>query len=314
MKKIRIIEVKSEIGAGTRGASMGPDAIKIAALDYGSNLFKKLDKVEVQVENQLLFESPGSPYAKRIKGMFTVLERTANQVRNSLKNNEFPIILAGDHSTAAGTISGIKMAYPKQKIGVIWIDAHADLHSPWTSPSGNMHGMPLAAVLGEDNASNKMNKPDKETLEYWTKIKKIGGMSPKIEWTDLVFIALRDVEPEETYLLKKNKVKIFNTNDVKRNGVEKIARDTLAHLGRCQLIYISFDVDSMDSSISKGTGTPVRNGITEKEAGSLLVRLVQNQKVCCFEIAEVNPTMDKENLMAENTFEILQRVANQLSN
>ncbi|HNQ61526.1 MAG TPA: arginase [Bacteroidia bacterium] len=314
MKKIRIIEVKSEIGAGTRGASMGPDAIKVAALDYGSNLFNKLNKVEVQCENQLLFESPGSPYAKRIKGMLTVLDRTATQVRNTLKNNEFPIILAGDHSTAAGTISGIKMAYPKQRIGVIWIDAHADLHSPWTSPSGNMHGMPLAAVLAEDNAVNKMNKPDKETLEVWNKIKKIGGISPKIDWTDLVFIALRDVEPEESYLLKKHKVKIFSTNDVKRNGVEKIARDTLAHLSRCQLIYISFDVDSMDSSISKGTGTPVRNGITEKEAGSLLVRLVQNEKVCCFEIAEVNPTMDKENLMAENTFEILQRVANQLSN
>lgn len=314
MKKIRIIEVKSEIGAGTRGASMGPDAIKIAALDYGSNLFKKVEKVEVQVENQLLFESPGSSYAKRIKGMLTVLERTANQVRNTLKNNEFPIILAGDHSTAAGTVSGIKMAYPKQRIGVIWIDAHADLHSPWTTPSGNMHGMPLAALLSEDNVTNKMNKPDKDTLDLWSKIKKIGNISPKIEWSDLVYIALRDVEPEESYLLKKNKVKIFSTNDVKRNGVEKIARDTLAHLSRCHLIYISFDVDSMDSSISKGTGTPVRNGITEKEAGSLLVRLVQNEKVCCFEIAEVNPTMDKENLMAENTFEILQRVANQLTN
>ena len=165
MKKIRFIEVKSEIGAGTRGASMGPDAIKIAALDYGSNLFRKIDSVEVPVENQLLFESTGSPYAKRIKGILAFLERVANAVRTSLKNNEFPIVLAGDHSTSAGTISGIRMAYPKQRLGVIWIDAHADLHSPWTTPSGNMHGMPLAAVLAEDNSQNKMNKPDKETLE-----------------------------------------------------------------------------------------------------------------------------------------------------
>ncbi|HRH66506.1 MAG TPA: arginase [Bacteroidia bacterium] len=314
MKKIRFVEVKSEVGAGTRGASMGPDAIKIAAFDYGSSLFKKIDSIEVQTENLSLFESPGSPYAKRIKSLLTILERTANTVKNSLKNNEFPIILAGDHSTSAGTISGIKMAYPKQRLGVIWIDAHADMHSPWTTPSGNMHGMPLAAVLAEDNASNKMNKPDKETLEYWGKIKRIGGITPKIDWNDLVFIALRDVEPEESYLLKKNKVKIFSTNDVKRNGVEKIARDVLAHLNRCHMIYISFDVDSMDSSISKGTGTPVRNGITEKEAGSLLVRLIQNEKVICFEISEVNPTLDKENLMAENTFEILQRVVSQLTN
>lgn len=242
-----------------------------------------------------------------------MLERVANAVKNSLKGNEFPIVLAGDHSTAAGTISGIRMAYPKQRLGVIWVDAHADLHSPWTTPSGNMHGMPLAAVLNEDNASNKMNRPDKETLEWWNKIKKLGNIAPKLDYKDLVFIALRDTEPEETYLLKKHKVKVFSTSEVKRNGVEKIARDTLAHLNHCHLIYISFDVDSMDSSISKGTGTPVRNGITEKEAGSLLVRLIQNEKVCCFEIAEVNPTLDKENLMAENTFEILQRVVSQLA-
>ena len=313
MKKIRFIEVKSEIGAGTRGASLGPDAIKIAALDYGSNLFRKIDSTNVPVENQLLFEPTGSPYAKRIKGVLAVMERVANVVRVSLRNNEFPIVLAGDHSTAAGTISGMRMAYPKQRLGVIWIDAHADLHSPWTTPSGNMHGMPLAAVLNEDNAQNKMNKPDKETLENWTRIKQLGNIAPKIDYSDIVYIALRDVEPEESYLLKKHKIKAFSTSEVKRNGVEKIARDTLAHLNRCHHIYISFDVDSMDSSISKGTGTPVRNGITEKEAGSLLVRLIQNERVICFEIAEVNPTLDKENLMAENTFEILQRVVSQLT-
>jgi arginase len=313
MKKVKIIEVKSEIGAGTRGASMGIDAIKIAALDYGSNLFNKLDSVEVPNENKLLFESTGSLYAKRIKGMYTMYERVANVVKTSLKNNEFPLVLAGDHSTSGGTIAGIRMAYPRQRLGVIWVDAHADLHSPWTTPSGNMHGMPIAASLNEDNVTNRMNKPDKETTDWWNKLKKIGNIVPKIEYNDLVFISLRDVEPEEQYLLKKHKVKVFSTSEVKRNGVEKIARDTLAHLNRCQHIYISFDVDSMDSSISKGTGTPVRNGITEKEAGSLLVRLIQNEKVCCFEVAEVNPTLDKENLMAENTFEILQRVISQIT-
>jgi arginase len=138
-------------------------------------------------------------------------------------------------------------------------------------------------------------------------------MAPKITYKDLVYIALRDVEPEESYLIKKHKVRTFSTNEVRKNGVEKIARDALAHLSHCNLIYISFDVDSMDSSISKGTGTPVRNGITEKEAGSLIVRLIQNEKVCCFEICEVNPTLDRENLMAENTFEILQKAVSQLT-
>ncbi len=313
IKNVKFIEVKSEIGAGTRGASLGVDAIKIAAIDYGSNLFNKHETISIKTENQLLFGSAGSPYAKRLKGILTIYERLAGEVASVLKSKSFPIVLAGDHSTAGGTIAGIRQAFPKQKLGVIWIDAHADLHSPYTSPTGNVHGMPLAATLAEDNLQSRINKPDKETIELWNKLKKVGGISPKVTYKDVVFISLRDVEPEESYLLKKHKVRIFTTNDVKRNGVEKISRDALAHLSHCNLIYVSFDVDSMDSSISKGTGTPVRNGITEKEAGSLCVRLIQNEKVCCFEIAEVNPTMDKENLMAENTFEILQRVVSQLT-
>jgi len=312
-KKIKLIEVKSEIGAGTRGASLGPDALKIAALDYGSNLFNKYPPLEIPVENHLLFESQGSTYAKRLRGIVNIYERLGKVVSECIKNREFPIVLAGDHSSAGGTIAGIKMANPKARLGVIWIDAHADLHSPFTTPTGNMHGMPLAAALGEDNVANKMNKPDKDTIELWNRLKKVGGMTPKINYSDLVYIAVRDTEPEETFLMKKHKIKTFSTADVKRHGVEKIARDTLAYLNNCQMIYVSFDVDSMDSSISKGTGTPVRNGITEKEAGSLCVRLIQNEKVCCFEIAEVNPTLDKENLMAENTFEILQRVVAQIA-
>ena len=313
MKNVKFIEVKSEIGAGTRGASMGVDAIKIAALDYGSNMFKQIESLEIKTENQLLFEPAKNTYAKRISGILSIYERLANTVSQTLKKNGFPIVLAGDHSTAGGTIAGIKMAYPKQRLGVIWIDAHADIHSPYTTPTGNIHGMPIAVSLAEDNIANKMNKPDKDTIDMWNRLKKIGGISPKITYKDIVYIGVRDVEPEETYLLKKHKVKTFTTAEVKRNGVEKIARDALAHLSNCNIIYVSFDVDSMDSSISKGTGTPVRNGITEKEAGSLCVRLVQNEKVCCFEICEVNPTLDKENLMAENTFEILQKVVSQLT-
>lgn len=311
---IKFIEVKSEIGAGTRGASLGVDAIKIAALDYGSNLFKKIPSVEIPNENQLLFENPGSLYARRIKGITTIYEKLAKEVAGCLKNKIFPLVLAGDHSTAGGTIAGIKMAYPKSRLGVIWIDAHADIHSPYTTPTGNMHGMPLAIALGEDNFSSKINKPDKDTIELWNKIKRVGGMTPKLTYKELVYIGVRDVEPEESSLIKKHKVKTFTTSEIKRNGVEKIARDALAYLSHCTHIYVSFDVDSMDSSISKGTGTPVRNGITEKEAGSLCVRLVQHERVCCFEISEINPTLDKENLMAENTFEILQRVVSQITN
>jgi arginase len=314
MRELKIIEVKSELGAGTRGASMGIDAIKIAALDFGSRYFKKYKSVEVPDENHLLLESVGNQFAKRISGVLTVVERISEEVSKSLKNQEFPILLSGDHSCAAGSISGIKKAFPKARLGVIWIDAHADLHSPYTTPSGNLHGMSLAIVLDEDNVDSKINKPDQETLNYWYQLKNVSNISPKINYDDLVYIALRDFESAEQYLLKKHKVKNFTTAEIRKRGVERVAIDALQYLDQCDMIYVSFDVDSLDSSISKGTGTPVANGITEKEAGNLVSRLMSHKKVCCFEIVEVNPTLDKENLMAENAFEILLRATNSLIN
>lgn len=314
MPKIKIIEVKSELGAGTRGASLGVDAIKIAALDFGSRYFKKYNSVEVPHENHLLLESTGSQYAKRISGVLTIIERVTDEVCKTLHHKEFPIVLAGDHSSAAGTISGIKKAFPKSKLGVIWIDAHADIHSPYTTPSGNLHGMPMAMVLDEDNIESKVNTVDQETVNYWFQLKNIGNISPKITYRDVVYIATRDTEAPEEYLLKKNKVKNFSTAEIRKRGVERVAIDALQYLEHCDLIYVSFDVDCIDSAISKGTGTPVANGLTEREAGNLVSRLMTSDKVCCFEIVEVNPTLDRENLMAENAFEILVRATNSLVN
>lgn len=313
IKPIRIVEVKSEIGAGTRGSSMGIDAIKIAALDFGSPFFKKFKTVEIPSENQLLLEPVVNDYAKRIKGIYSLNERIAKEIQKTLAKDEVPIVLAGDHSSALGTISGIRMAYPQKRLGVIWIDAHADIHSPYTTPSGNMHGMPIACVLGEDNRDRQQNKPDDETIEYWEKLKNLGGISPKIQYNDLVFIALRDFEPQEDYLIKKNKVRVFGLPEIRKKAVERIAIEALNYLDHCDVIYVSFDVDSMDSRISSGTGTPVPNGITEKEAGNLIYYIMRSKKICCFEMVEINPTLDKENLMAENAFEILQKATNQLS-
>jgi arginase len=314
IKPIKLIEVKSEIGAGTRGSSMGVDAIKIAALDFGSNFFKKFKSVEVQNENHLLLEPVVNDYAKRIKGVYTLNERLATEIKKTLINDEVPIVLAGDHSSALGTISGIKMAYPKKRLGIIWIDAHADLHTPYTTPSGNMHGMPIACVLGEDNKERQQNKPDDETIEYWEKLKNLGAISPKINFNDIVFIALRDFEPQEEFLIKKNKVRVFNLQEIRKKAVERVAIESLNYLDHCDIIYVSFDVDSMDSRISSGTGTPVPNGITEKEAGNLIYYIMRSKKIVCFEMVEINPTLDKENLMAENAFEILQKATNQLNN
>lgn len=314
MRELRIIEVKSEIGAGTRGSSLGSDAIKIAALDFGSRFFKQHKLTEIPNENHLLLESSGNPHAKRISGVLTMAERISDEVSKTLQNKEFPVVLSGDHSCSAGTVSGIRKAFPKLKVGVIWVDAHADIHSPYTTPSGNMHGMPIAVLLDEDNLDCRVNTPDQETLNYWYQLKNIGNIVPKITYTDLVYIALRDFEKEEKYLLEKNKVKIFPISAIRKDGVEKVADATLKYLDHCDLIYISFDVDSLDPSHLKGTGTPVPGGMTKKEAEALVVRLASDTKVCCFEIAEVNPTLDKNNLMSENAFEILQHASDTILN
>lgn len=314
MREFKIIEVKSELGAGTRGASLGSEAIKIAALDFGSRYFKQHKITEVPNENHLLLESTGNQYAKRISGVLTMAERIAEEVARTLVNKEFPIILGGDHSCSAGTVAGIKKAFPKSRLGVIWIDAHSDIHSPYTTPSGNLHGMPLAIALDEDNIDSRINKPDQETINYWYQLKNVANIAPKIRYSDLVYIAMRDAEAPEQFLLKKHKVKNFPTLEVRRRGVERVAIDALKYLEQCDLIYISFDVDSLDASVSKGTGTPVPNGLTAREAGNLVARLMTSSKVCCFEMVEVNPTLDKENRMAENAFEILLRATNSLIN
>ena len=281
MRNIKLIEVKSEIGAGTRGASLCVDAIKIAALDYMSSFFVNFPSQIVETENRLLYEPIESPYAKRIKGINTMYERVSEAVSSTIKSGVFPIILAGDHSTAGGTIAGLKMAKPKQELGVIWVDAHADLHTPYTTPSGNMHGMPLATALAEDNIENQMHHPDEQTIKYWDSLKNIGKIHPKIKPENIVYIALRDYEKEEEAIIKQNNIKVITVAEIRKKGVMHAVRQTLLHLSNCDQIYLSFDVDSLDSAISRGTGTPVINGLKEREAEDLVATLMQNHKICC---------------------------------
>ena len=312
MKNIKLIEVPSEIGAGTRGASLGIEAIKIAALDFMSNFFIHFPSEKIPHENKLLHEPIESPYAKRIKGIVSMYDKVSKAVCDSMKNNFFPVVLSGDHSTSGATIAGIKMARPKSKLGVIWIDAHADLHTPYTTPSGNIHGMPLAAAINEDNDDCAVHELDTETAKQWDYLKKIGKITPKVLPEDVVFISLRDFEKEEKYLIDKYGMKVITTKELRTKGAENVVRAVLRYLSDCTDIYVSFDVDSLDAGISKGTGTPVSNGLREREAEDLISKFMQNRKICCFEVTEVNPTLDKENLMAEIAFNILQRSVNSL--
>jgi arginase len=266
----------------------------------------------IPTEINLLYEAIESPYAKRIKGIVSMYDKVSKAVSDSIKNNFFPVILSGDHSIAGATMAGIKLAKPKSKLGVIWIDAHADLHTPFTTPSGNLHGMSLATAINEDNSESAVHEPDAETVKQWNYLKNIGKIAPKVLPEDVVYISLRDYEKEEKNLIDKYGMKVITTKEVRSKGPENIVSAVTRYFSDCSDIYISLDVDSLDSSISKGTGTPVSNGLKEREAEDLISKFMQNRKVCCFEITEVNPTLDKENLMAEIAFNILQRSVNVL--
>lgn len=306
MRKIKLVEVRSEIAAGTRGASLGIDAVKIASLDKKSNFFTQFDPINVQDANSFLWKGNKFPHAKYIDGVYQVLKNVYSTIESLRLEKKFPIVLAGDHSTAAGTIMGIKAAHPEKRLGVIWIDAHADLHTPYTTPSGNMHGMPLAMTAQLDNIECQVNTPSSETITFWEKIKKIGGDHPKILPSDIIFISVRDTETPEDYLINHYGIRNFSTQEVREKGVKSIAVEALELLKDCDQLYISFDVDSLDSSISVGTGTPVPNGLTVAEAIELNAELIKDKRVCCWEIVEVNPTLDTENTMAEIAFDVLE--------
>src|SRR6188474_3052397 len=209
MRNIKLIEVPSEIGAGTRGASLGVEALKVAAMDFMSNFFIHFPSERIPHENKLLYEPIESPYAKRVKGVYSMYEKVSKAVSETIKNNFFPVVISGDHSIAGATIAGIKMAKPKSKLGVIWIDAHADLHSPFTTPSGNVHGMPLALLMNIEKKASDQRKVKVFTLDTWDRLRKIGMSGAKLKPQDLVFIGLRDYEEAEAAIIKEFGIKVI---------------------------------------------------------------------------------------------------------
>ncbi len=307
-KELTFIVNRSEITAGTRGASLGPDAIFAAARTKKSLLFGAYPIIELPNYNNLLDQPVKHPYAKRIDGLVKVFNDVSNQVSETLEAGKFPFVLAGDHGSAGGTIAGIKKAFPDKRLGVVWIDAHGDLHTPFTTPSGNMHGMPLSTALNEDNLPCKINEVEAESIELWNQLKNTGVAGPKLEAKDLVFIAVRDTEPEENALMARLNIKNYTVAEVNSEGTEAVANSVLHRLKDCDMIYISFDVDSMDpKATSYGTGTPVKNGLMPKQARELLTHLTLSSKTVCVEFVEVNPCLDEKlNRMGEVAFELIE--------
>lgn len=313
-KQIKIIKNRSDIGAGTRGSDMGIDAIEIAAINAGNDFFNKHPYEDLETDNESVYNKVKHSFAKRIKYVSEQCSRVSKSVQESLENDLFPIVLSGDHSSALGTIGGIKAMFPYQHLGVIWIDAHADLHSPYTSPSGNVHGMPLAAALGFDNKESQINHVTEEVAGYWESLKLMSAGRKKIAPQNLIYFGVRDMEAAEIDLVNELGIRNYSVDEIRMKGAEVAIQEVTTQLSTCDHVYISFDVDSLDKDlVSAGTGTPVANGFYQEEVTALICGLVKALPVCCFEIAEVNPLLDqKGNKMGEVAFEILEAIVNEI--
>lgn len=315
ISSIALIEVDSELGAGTRGQSLGTTALRQAAIQkqiarmHAENGILSLDGLRVQTENWAGTLANRHPHAKYIDRLYQVLSRTTDLVAETLRSGKFPVVLGGDHSTAAGTIAGIKQAYPDCRLGVVWIDAHADIHSPFTTPSGNMHGMPLAIATATDNLEKQLNSIDSNTADLWHLCKSLGlAHDSNLNFSDLVYVAVRDTEEAENHLLNTHQIPNMTTARFRELGAANVAQWCLDKLNGVDLIYVSFDVDSMDSTVCMGTGTPSPGGLFVDEVRLLNQLLVKDPRVCCWEICEINPLLDTLNTMVENSLSIFQDV------
>ena len=311
MRSVEIISIESDFGAGKKGAKLGPQALisllkkqNITPLSSANNIRIVADELEENTEH---------PFNKNIESIYQVQQLAVEAIEKSLTQKSFPFILSGDHSNGCAGISAVKNLYSNQQIGVIWIDAHADLHSPYSTPSGNMHGMPLAAALAVNDLVEDANVVDEESVKYWQNLVHLGSkkIAPKILPNNLVFIDLRDFEEDEEILLKSKNITYFTPTMRKELGIESILHKTLEQLAHCDYIYVSFDVDSLSPDISIGTGTPVPNGMSEEEAVFLLKKLINHPKTIAFEITEINPLLDRERPMEEVAARILKKVFQQ---
>ena len=309
-KEVKIIESASENGAGKRGASLGPAAIFLEARQQNLDIFDNRGWVISQDFNDEFYPEHHTPYARNIQSILKAFRQSGETIEAVLRDDYFPLIFSGDHSNAIGTISGVKNFYNTDRLGVIWVDAHLDLHSPYTTPSGNMHGMALNPLLNKDNLENARNQPAQLTEDLWNELKTLGShkICPKISPADIVYIGIRDFEKEEWSLIEKYGIRVYTPEEVNKKGVNKVLDEVLAYLSGCEHIYTSFDVDSMDTSISRGTGTPVDGGLTMEQADAIFKTLFHHEKVRAFEITEVNPLLDCNNEMARTVVNLLKGV------
>jgi arginase len=293
MHKISIVGVPMDLGADRRGVDMGPSALRYA------NLNEKLQGLGHEVQDLgdvgvIIPETRhfGDPHAKYLREIADACVHLANLVLKVRLEGRIPIVLGGDHSIAVGTVSGVAQSFRRdgKKIGLMWFDAHADFNTPEISPSGNVHGMPLAAIMGYGPAE----------------LTHIFGFSPKIEPQHAVMIGIREVDPEERELVKKSGVRVFTMKEIDRRGIGTVMDEALSIVTNGTDGYaVTLDADFLDPYESPGVATPVRGGADYREAHLAMEMIADTQKMVSFEIAEINPILDVQNKTAQFGTELI---------
>ncbi len=292
-RRIRVLGVPLDLGASRRGVDMGPSAMRVAGLQARLQALghQVADGGNIRVEIAET-QASGSRNARYLKEITETCTRIAEAVLKTLEEDMTPLLLGGDHSLAAGSASGVAEFYRRQekKIGLVWIDAHSDINTPETSPSGNVHGMPLAALLGLGP----------EPLE------KIYGFAPKVAAENAVLIGVRDIDSAERENIRRaGMAHVYTMRDIDERGMRAVMEEALAAAGDGTAGYhVSLDMDWIDPEDAPGVGTPVRGGATYREAHLAMEILADDGRLLSFEIVEVNPVIDEHNRTADLAVEL----------
>jgi arginase len=291
-KKIKILGVPLDLGQSRRGVDMGPSAVRVAGLEARleaiGHVVEDGGNMSVAIAEQ---KKEGDPKAKYLKEITATCTRHAEMVLKTLEAGKVPLVLGGDHSVAAGTVAGVAEFYRRQnqKVGLIWIDAHADINTPETSPSGNVHGMPLAAVLGLGPAE----------------LANIFNFSPKVQPENCVLVGVRDVDARERANIRETGIEFYTMRDIDERGMRVIIEEALRVAGRGTAGYhVSLDMDWIDPEDAPGVGTPVRGGASYREGHLAMEIIADHGRMTSFEIVEVNPVIDEHNRTADLAVEL----------
>ena len=287
-KQVAIIGAALDLGAGRRGVDMGPSAIRYAGLeDRLSGLgYRCFDwgNVETAVLEATEETDESARYLPEIKA---ACEQVSRLVGLALEQGSLPLVLGGDHSVAMGTLGGLAQA--RGVGGVLWIDAHSDLNTPESSPSGNVHGMPLAAAIGLTDESFES--------DAWT--------LPAVEPERVALVGLRSVDARERERIRELGIKAYTMSEIDRIGIERAIRESLTHIAGPGFVHVSLDMDALDPEVAPGVGTPVRGGLSYREAHLALELVAESGLACSLEVVEVNPILDRENATAQLAVELV---------